>query len=195
MQSAASRDVELEDILDTDVAILTAELLLDFTITRRRSRLVPLVHSDNLAVLQDLARLGTWISDSNGHTGVSVLSFQLESEFLGRRTSERKIVNRTLGSIDDSRESRVTSLASVETVPNVVHVRVELAVHFSSLQLHIYRLQASISVVRVLTLEHEHTQLGLIAEPQVTCFVTLAFGHVRSEARIVSNDLEVSVRH
>jgi hypothetical protein len=83
-QLASCSDIELENVLDTDVSVLTTELLFDFTILRRVKTFVPLIHLNNCSIFDDLPRLSTWVSDSNCHTSFRVQRLELEQELLGR---------------------------------------------------------------------------------------------------------------
>ena len=75
----------------------------------------------------------------------------------------------------------------------MVHERVELVVHLSSLHFDVDRLQRAVSVVGVFRLEDEFTKFGLLAKPEVIDLESLAAWHVRSETRVVSDELEIGL--
>jgi hypothetical protein len=129
VKSTSLSDVELENVLDTNVSVFTTELLLDLTIHRRTDSFIPLVHVNNCAVLKNLSGFGRRISNSDGHTSLLILRLELESHLLGGRSTESEVVDTALRSVNDSWESRLSYLTGVETIPNVIHEGVELGVH------------------------------------------------------------------
>lgn len=167
VKDAARSNVELEDVFDTNETVLAAELLSDSTVAGRRRAFIPLVHFNNVTVLQNLARLSAGVWNSDRGTGVPVVRLELESELLGRRASESQIVLGALPCVDDCWEALKAELACVETIPDVVHERVQLAVHVGALQLKVDRVQTSVPVVGVFTLEDKLTELGLLTNVQV----------------------------
>jgi hypothetical protein len=54
VESTALSDIELENVLDTDVSVFTTELLLNSSVHWWISSFVPLVHVENYVVLQNL---------------------------------------------------------------------------------------------------------------------------------------------
>jgi len=82
LKHTTSCEIELEDVLDSDISILTAEAPFDFSVLAES--LVPLVHVDSLTILEDLSRLCTWVSDSHDHFSSWLLGAERILLFLRR---------------------------------------------------------------------------------------------------------------
>jgi len=75
-------EIELEDVLDSNVSVLTTGGPFDFSVLAES--LVPLVHVDSLTILEDLSRLCTWVSDSHDHFSSGFLGAERILLFLRR---------------------------------------------------------------------------------------------------------------
>lgn len=132
LQNTALGQVEFKDVLDTDEPVLSAEPSLNLAILL--NRLIPLVHVNSLAVLEDLSRLGAWVGDTDDHLQGVVLGVEVVLLLLWWRASVNDIVGGTSWSVDNDWEAGQPGLTGVETVPDVVHVTVDLVVHVGALQ-------------------------------------------------------------
>jgi len=149
LQLTAGGDVEFKDVLNTDKSILTAEGLRDWAVTG--DGIIPLVVSDLDAVLVDSSGLGSWVSDPN--RGSDSLSEESEEHLLGRGTCHGDVVDSARRGLEDSREPAHSYLTCVESIPHMVHVRVKLVAHVSSLLSDVDRLHGSVPFVLIFTFE------------------------------------------
>jgi len=92
LESAISSKVELKDILNTNVPIFSAEALLDLSILR--SAVIPLVHLNDLAILDYRSRFSSRVSNPNCGSHCPTQTIEREFHFLRWRSSECYIINR-----------------------------------------------------------------------------------------------------
>lgn len=103
------------------------------------------------------------------------MAIKSELLLLRRRAS---VVDRVIhGSIEDCRESLLTLLASVATVPDVIHVGIQAVVVAAVLVNDVNGLSRAIHAISVLRLKQENAQLWLLAHICVPLWFLGALRH------------------
>jgi len=135
VENTAVVNIEFEDILDSEVSVLSTEVLLDWTIIFLS--IVPLVELNNLSILNNVSTFSWWVVDSDSHTTVLYFAYYLEDLFGWWTTCVFNVINTSWCSINYRLIPWHVYLSSIEPIPNMVHMTVQLVLHSSSLQHHI----------------------------------------------------------
>jgi len=189
---ALSCNIELKDILNTNISIFTTCFEFDWTILVYC--FVPLVVLDNVTVKKKATGLGWWVSDTYHNTGFSRVRDEFEGQILGWSTCKYKIKNMSSLCVYNCRESCLTNLASIEAIPNVVHECVQRIILLRSLLLDINRLHSPIPRIPVTALKQKNCQVILLTLISVPFFFEFTTINIRGEIWIVSNQLEGTLR-
>lgn len=158
-------NIEFKDVLDTNVSVLTAESLLNWSVHLYFFN--PLVKFDDLSILNKVSALSTWVEDSNGDTSLGIVSEHSEHLFLGWTTGVMKGVHGAWTTLNGGLESLESLLASVEAIPTVVHVGIKLVVNAGTLLGGVDWLHRSVHLVFIFTLEGQVSNHAVLASPSI----------------------------
>lgn len=190
LQDASSCDVELEDVLNSDVSVLSALLLLDWAVVL--DLIVPLVHlNDAVFLVCNRVRSRAWVSNSEGNSLLGVVVLELEVLLLSWSSCVVEVPF-ALVDVDDGWESGLSLLTGVETIPNVVHLGVDLVPEGWLADLRdVDWLHGSVHPVLVSTLKDEDSEVVVLTIVTIEILVKSALILGWRESWIVWNDLEV----
>jgi hypothetical protein len=84
LKSAVGNNEELKNVLNTNIPILSAETLFDLAVHAEHSKaFIPLVHIDNLAILDDRSGHSAWICNPDSESHRPTQSTKSEYHFFG----------------------------------------------------------------------------------------------------------------
>jgi len=181
-------EMELKDVLDTNVSVFSAEGLGDWTI--HLGSVVPDIWLNGFVVLGNGPRFSSWVCNSDRQRGCVIVGVKSKPEFLSRWTCEGDIVKSSI-SIDESWESTQSNLTSIEAIPGVIHVRVKLVSLSGTIKTNEYRLHSSVLGVIVHTFKDHDTEWVTLANVSVPSWFSLAGVKVWRQTGVVGNDLEI----
>ena len=93
LKSAIGHDVELKNVLNSDIPVLSAEALLNLAVHAEHSKaFIPLVHIDNLAILDDRSGHSAWICNSDSESHRPTHSTKSEYHFLRWSACEGQVI-------------------------------------------------------------------------------------------------------
>ena len=178
-------DVELKEILDTDISVLSATCRLgQLTVSARIWVPLSVRNIDTICLHSVRSSVGIWDPDFDA----ADVSLELESEVVCGRA--RKVQRVVAEGLDLNGESGESLLSSVEAVPHVVHHTVH-RVHVASLWVRErHGLDRAILIVCVERLEPENTQVSVVAPGGRPVRSQLAVGIGINCLLDVRNDLE-----
>lgn len=109
---------------------------------------------------------------------------QLEPHFFGWSSGESQLPN-PLIDVYKCWESRLSKLAGVETIPNVIHHSIELVSQLLTLLLYINWVQRSVEFIWVVTLKLQDSKIFIIANVAVDVLIKFASLLLWREALVV----------
>lgn len=183
-----SRQVELKEVFNTDVAVFTTALVLS-ELGMTAQIFIPRSVGHLNAISKDSLRasIGVW----DLYLDCSDVGAKDEPHRVSWSASElHSVVSKSLNLDGEARE---TLLSSVESVPHVVHHRVDLVLVTSHFVGDVHWLDRAVLVVRIKRLKEKHSQVSVGAVGGAPLALSLAVGVARDCIFDVRDDLEVLV--
>jgi len=194
LKSAVGSDEELKNVLNSDIPVLSAEALLNLAVHAEHSKaFIPLVHIDNLAILDDRSGHSAWICNPDSDSHRPTWSTKSEYHFLRWSACEGQVIYWSSRSFNDDWEPTHPEQISIHSIPRMFHHSVDLIIHFSSLFGHIHWMEPSIRYICVLWFEKHHSQLVSFANVSIHSSVWLTSLNIRGKSWVVGNQLKVPV--
>lgn len=181
---------ELETVDDTFVSVFTAATGSSW-LTPGLSVVIPVVGVDQLHGRVS-NRVGTSVGVVDGHleSALALFSSQVESLLVGRSSS---VLNDDVSvHVNHGGESLLTFLASVESVPTVIHVGVQTVI-VTSVVSNVNWLRGTVHSVTIKTVEDQNSDSFVLANPGVPGLLEIASRHNfgGNRLKVVGNNFEI----